>query len=170
MKKSGLFHLIREDDNKYGLPNLFTLLRLVFLPFIIYFLYKGTRSGDIYALLFMFLASITDYLDGHFARKLNKISQVGRMMDPFIDKLAVGTTMFVLAHVKGMPYWYVSIVIARDLFLLVLGLLAISRKKFVAESNKLGKWTSTIFALVIIALALYSAVMLLEMWLLRWRG
>lgn len=150
MKKSGLYHLICEDENKYALPNLFTLLRLAFLPFIIYFLWQNSSTGDFFALFFMLLASLTDYLDGHFARKLNKQSQLGRMLDPLIDKVAVGTTMLVLAHVKGMPYWYVAIVIARDLFLLTLGLLAIARKRFIAESNKLGKWTSTLLALVII--------------------
>ena len=154
MKNSGIYHLIREDDNKYALPNIFTVLRLFFLPFIIYFLYRHTRTGDLYALLFMLLACITDFLDGHFARKLNKKSQVGRMLDPLIDKVSVGVTMLVLAHIKGMPYWYVAIVIARDLCLLILALLVISKKRFIVESNKLGKWTSTIFALVIITFTL----------------
>ncbi|MBN1464417.1 CDP-alcohol phosphatidyltransferase family protein [candidate division KSB1 bacterium] len=154
MKKSGLCQLIREDENKYALPNLLTVLRLVFLPFIFYFLYRHSLTGDLLALFFMLLASLTDYLDGHFARKLNKQSQLGRMLDPLIDKLAVGTTMLVLAHIKGMPFWYAGMVIARDLFLLTLGLLVISKKQFIAESNKLGKWTSTIFAMVIITFTL----------------
>jgi len=154
MKKSGIFHLIREDENKFALPNFFTVLRLVFLPFVIYFLYRGTLAGDIYALVFMFLACVTDYLDGHFARKLNKTSEVGRMMDPLIDKVAVGLTMIVLAHVKGLPYWYALIVIGRDLILLLLSLLVISKKRFVVESNNLGKLTSTTFAAVIIAFTL----------------
>ncbi|MBN1480389.1 CDP-alcohol phosphatidyltransferase family protein [candidate division KSB1 bacterium] len=154
MKKSGLFQLIRNDENKYGLPNFFTLLRIAFLPFIIYFLELGTRAGDWYALALMFLAALTDYLDGHFARKLKKSSDLGRMLDPLIDKVSVGATMFVLAHMKGLPYWYVVIVIVRDLFLLITGTLVISKKHFVIESNKLGKWTSTIFAAVIISFTL----------------
>lgn len=154
MKKSGIFHLIREDKNKYSLPNFFTFLRLVLLPFIIYFLLKGTRAGDVSALLLMLLAAFTDYLDGHFARQLDQTSDVGRMMDPLIDKLSVGATMFALAHVKGLPYWYVAIVIARDVFLLVTGTLVISKKRFVVESNKIGKWTSTILAMVIISFTL----------------
>ncbi len=154
MKQSGIFHLYREDENKYALPNFFTVMRLVFLPFIIYFLYRGTRTGDLVALLFMFFACLTDYLDGHFARKLDKVSNVGRMLDPLIDKISVGTTMLVLAHLKGLPYWYVFIVIARDVFLLFTGILVISKKHYITESNKLGKWTSTLFAAVVISFTL----------------
>jgi CDP-diacylglycerol--glycerol-3-phosphate 3-phosphatidyltransferase len=154
MKKSGVVHLFREDENKYALPNFFTLMRLVFLPFIIYFLYRGTRTGDVAALFFMSLACVTDYLDGHFARKLNKVSNVGRMLDPLIDKISVGAAMIVLAHVKGLPYWYVAAVITRDLFLLVSGIMVISKKRFITESNKIGKWTSTLFAMVIITFTL----------------
>lgn len=150
MKKIGIVQVVRADPNKFALPNLFTLMRLLFLPFILHFLWKGTRAGDILALLFMLLASLTDFLDGYFARKLRKTSDVGRMLDPLIDKLSVDATMLVLAAQKGLPYWYVIIVIGRDLFLLLGGTFVISKKRFVVESNKIGKWTATLFALVIV--------------------
>jgi CDP-diacylglycerol--glycerol-3-phosphate 3-phosphatidyltransferase len=154
MKKIGLVQIIREDKNKFALPNFFTILRLVFLPFILYFLWMGSQKGDVLALLFMALACLTDFLDGFCARKLNKLSDVGRMLDPLIDKASVGATMLVLAAQKGLPYWYVFIVIGRDLFLLLGGTFVISKKRLVVESNKLGKWTSTLFAAVIITYTL----------------
>lgn len=154
MKKIGLVQVIREDKNKFALPNFFTVLRLLFLPFILHFLGMGSRKGDFLALLFMALACLTDFLDGYCARRLNKQSDVGRMLDPLIDKVSVDTTMLVLAAQKGLPYWYVFIVIGRDLFLLLGGTFVIYKKRLVVESNKLGKWTSTIFALVIIAYTL----------------
>ena len=154
MKKTGIYQIIREDEHKYALPNFFTLLRLVCLPFIIHFLRLGTRTGDIYALLFMFLAATTDFLDGHFARKLQKTSNLGRMMDPLIDKISVAAAMLVLAAHKGLPYWYVFLVMGRDLLLLVGGLVVVSKKRLVVESNQLGKWTSILFAAVIIVYTL----------------
>jgi CDP-diacylglycerol--glycerol-3-phosphate 3-phosphatidyltransferase len=154
MKKIGLVQIIREDKNKFALPNFFTILRLFFLPFILYFLWMGSRKGDFLALFFMALACLTDFLDGYSARKLNKLSNVGRMLDPLIDKASVGATMLVLAAQKGLPYWYVFIVIGRDLFLLLGGTFVISKKRLVVESNMLGKWTSTLFALVIITFTL----------------
>ena len=154
MKKTGLVQIIREDKNKFALPNFFTILRLLFLPFILHFLSAGSRSGDFLALLFMGLACLTDFLDGYCARRLNKQSNVGRMLDPLIDKTSVDTAMLVLAAQKGLPYWYVFIVIGRDLFLLLGGTFVISKKRLVVESNMLGKWTSTLFALVIITYTL----------------
>lgn len=154
MKKTGIYQIIREDENKFGLPNFFTLLRLFCLPFIIHYLRLGTRTGDIFALIFMLIASMTDYLDGHYARKLQKSSNVGRMLDPLIDKMSVDLTMLVLAAHRGLPYWYVFIVIGRDLFLLFGGAVVVSKERFVVESNKLGKWTSTLFALVVITYTL----------------
>ncbi len=154
MKKIGLFQLIHEDENKFALPNLFTLMRLIFLPFILHFLSQGTRRGDMTALLFMILACATDFLDGYFARKLNKKSNVGRMLDPLIDKLSVDAAMLVLAAQKGLPTWYVFVVIGRDLFLLLGGTVVISKKRLVVESNMLGKTTATLFALVIITYTL----------------
>jgi CDP-diacylglycerol--glycerol-3-phosphate 3-phosphatidyltransferase len=154
MKKTGLVQIIREDKNKFALPNFITILRLVFLPFILYFLSMGSRKGDFLALLFMGLASVTDFLDGYYARKLNRLSNVGRMLDPLLDKVSVGATMLVLAAQKNLPYWYVFIVIGRDLFLLLGGTFVISKKRLVVESNMLGKWTSTLFALVIITYTL----------------
>ncbi len=151
MKKPGIYQIIREDEHKFALPNFFTLLRLLFLPFIIHFLRQDERLFDFYALVFMLLACLTDFLDGHYARKLQKTSDVGRMMDPLIDKIGVDLTMLTLAAHKGLPYWYVYIVIFRDLFLLFSGALVISKHRLVIESNRLGKWTSTLFAAVIIA-------------------
>ncbi len=102
----------------------------------------------------MLIAATTDYLDGHYARKLQKTSNVGRMMDPLIDKVSVDLTMLVLAAHRGLPYWYVFIVIGRDLFVLFGGAVVVSKERFVVESNKLGKWTSTLFALVVITYTL----------------
>lgn len=154
MKKIGIVQVIREDKNKFELPNLFTMLRLIFLPFILHFLRQGTRSGDVLALVFMALACLTDFLDGYLARRLQKTSDVGRMLDPLIDKVSVDAAMLVLAAQKGLPYWYVFIVIGRDLFLLLGGTFVISKKRFVVESDLIGKWTATLFAMVIVAYTL----------------
>jgi CDP-diacylglycerol--glycerol-3-phosphate 3-phosphatidyltransferase len=154
MKKTGIYQIVRDDEHKFALPNFFTLLRLVCLPFIIHFLRLDTRAGDIYALVFIMLAAFTDYLDGHYARKLQKTSNVGRMMDPLIDKISIAAAMLVLAAHRGLPYWYVFLVIGRDFFLLIGSAVVVSKKRLIVESNKVGKWTSTLFAAVIIVYTL----------------
>lgn len=151
---AGIFDIIKEDKHRFGIPNLLTTVRLLFLPFIVYFIRLGSRKGDICALLFMFFSCLTDYFDGYLARKLNQQSNLGRMLDPIVDKISIATAMLVLASQKGLPYWYVFIVIGRDLWILFASTLVISKKRFVIESNKLGKWTSSMFALIIISFTL----------------
>ena len=157
--KNNIRELLAEDKNLFGLPNILTMSRLFFLPFILFFLAKGTRTGDGIALLFMLLASASDFLDGFFARKLNMKSQFGRMIDPLIDKLSVSSVMLLLAIKKGLPVWFVLVVIGRDLFILVGSLLVIKRMKTVAESNIWGKVTATSFAVVIILYTLQIPVL-----------
>jgi len=148
--KAGIKELLAKDKHFLGLPNFLTFSRLFFLPFIVYYISQGTKTGDKFAIGFMLLACVSDYLDGFFARKLNMRSVFGTMLDPFVDKLSVAVVMLALAAHKGLPYWFVFIVIARDISILGASLFVIKNKKFVAESNLLGKFTAASFALVII--------------------
>ena len=148
--KFALFHIIKQDQHRFSLANFITLTRILFLPFIVYFLQQGTTSSDYYALLFMFLAGISDFLDGRVARRLNQKSDLGRILDPVIDKISVGLIMLVLTAHKDLPLWYALIVIGRDVILLFASLFVISRIRFVIESDALGKYTATCLALVII--------------------
>ncbi len=144
------FDLIKRDKHNLGLPNLITLTRLLFLPLIIYFIIQDSYKSDLLATLCLFLSGITDYFDGYFARKLQMRSELGRMLDPIVDKVMVGIIMLFLAAHKDLPYWYVSMVIGRDILILVASMHIISRIQMVKESNLVGKVTMTFFLLVII--------------------
>jgi len=146
----GILHLIKNDRNNIGLPNLLTASRLLFLPFIVHFLSWGTAKGDGLAVLFMFFSGLTDFLDGYVARHMNMRSHLGRMLDPLVDKISVGVAMLAIAAYKGLPYWYVLIVICRDIIILSSSVYAISKKQVIFESNTLGKWTVTSFLAVIV--------------------
>lgn len=149
--KIGVLEILKTDPHKLGLPNLLTLSRLLFIPVIAFFLAKNTPHGDRLALVFMFLSALTDYFDGFFARRLNQRSQLGRMLDPLVDKSSVAIIMFFLAAYKQLPYWYVGTVVARDILILAAGIYVIYKRKIVVESNMLGKWTLGTFILVILA-------------------
>ncbi|HPG39361.1 MAG TPA: CDP-diacylglycerol--glycerol-3-phosphate 3-phosphatidyltransferase [bacterium] len=164
--KTGVAELLKKDQHLFGLPNIITLSRLLFLPFIIYFLTLGNTTGDKLAVLFMFLSCVSDYMDGYFARKLDMKSSFGCMLDPFIDKIMVGSVMLVLACQKGLPAWFVIIVILRDLFILTASLYVIKRKRYVAQSNMLGKYTTGSFAIVIILFTInVPVVKYIAMWI-----
>lgn len=148
--KIGFFDVIRKDQHVCGLPNFLTLARLVFVPVVVYFLSLNTSTGDLLTIVAIFLAATTDFLDGFFARRLNQRSQTGRMLDPMVDKLGIGIVMLALAAYKSLPYWYVFIVIIRDITILSAGAYVLSRKRWVVEANLLGKCTLFSFVVVIL--------------------
>ncbi len=79
------------------LPNLLTLSRIAVIPLMVATFYlPGGYSQWIACVLFA-AAGVTDYLDGHFARRWKQHSEIGRFLDPIADKLLVGAALFMLA-------------------------------------------------------------------------
>lgn len=146
---------IANDKNKFSLANFLTLSRILFLPFILYHLTRGTIEHDRWAAFFMLLAGSTDFFDGYVARKYNQISYLGKLLDPVIDKISIGTVMVFLTLYNELPLWYVVIVIGRDIFILGGGMYVMASKSFIVQSNNLGKWTVTSFVAVILAFTLH---------------
>ena len=106
----------------------------------------------------MFGAAATDFWDGRLARKLAQMSDLGRVLDPIADKICVVVTAFLLVDLRGLPIWYLGLLIARDLGILILGYVVVTKTKVMVESNQLGKLavTAVALALVIFILRLES--------------
>lgn len=79
------------------LPNLLTLSRIAAIPVLVVLVAVRAPGADLGACLVFAYAAITDYLDGHFARRRRQLSDVGRMLDPIADKLLVGAALMMLA-------------------------------------------------------------------------
>lgn len=122
------------------------------IPPLLYFLSLETETGNYYALLFVFLGGLTDFLDGFLARKLNQVSEFGKIIDPVADKLCA---IFVLGYlalyrVNPIPLWFFGILLARDIGIIIASALVLGKRKSVIPSNMLGKVTVNIFVLVVI--------------------
>jgi CDP-diacylglycerol--glycerol-3-phosphate 3-phosphatidyltransferase len=132
------------------LPNLLGILRILLLPFIFYFLARDTHSGLIVALALILLAVGSDVLDGIAARRLNQITDLGRIMDPLADKLGLGLfVIFIIIH-RGFPIWAAVLLFSKDLLTLIAALLMVRRKGFVLMSNNWGKVNSWIWVLTVV--------------------
>ncbi|NIA28416.1 MAG: hypothetical protein GWP06_00715 [Actinobacteria bacterium] len=161
----GLIELLKKDKHCFGVPNLLTVSRLFFIPFIVYFLSWQTVKGDWFALFTILASGLTDFFDGYFARHMDQRSQLGRMLDPVVDKILVAVLMLFLAKYKGLPYWYVSMVIGRDIIILIASVYLISKSRNIAESNLLGKLTLMSFLAVIMFYTInFYPVNLVVMW------
>ena len=96
-------------------PNQLTLLRMMFLPFIVIKLVEGHYSS---ALILFVLAGLSDGLDGLLARTLKQQTVLGQYLDPIADKLLLSTMFLVLAILHKIPWKFTVLVFSRDISIL----------------------------------------------------
>jgi len=127
-------------------PNMLTLGRLVLLPFIFFCLRHNTPPYTMAAIVLILAAVLLDSLDGYVAHRLNQVTDLGRILDPIVDKLSVGCGIVFLLVLRDFPLWAALIIFGRDVAILVLVFLLIRRKELITSSNFLGKMTVTALA------------------------
>jgi CDP-diacylglycerol--glycerol-3-phosphate 3-phosphatidyltransferase len=133
--------------------NFLSLSRLILLLPIYSLLRQNTPSGNLWALVFMAVAVVTDFLDGFLARRLNQISDLGKVLDPVADKICIVAVVAILSSPQRenpLPFWFLLVIIIRDAAILLGGYLVYRRIRFVTSSNIWGKSTSAVLALMLI--------------------
>jgi len=125
---------------------------ILIIPVCILFIngYEQNRDIIIYIMILMY---ITDLLDGFLARKLNQISELGKIIDPLADKIAVGAIAILMFFNGLIPLWFILVVLVRDLLILTFGMILKRKKKIVLMSNYPGK-----IAVLTIGLALVFSI------------
>jgi CDP-diacylglycerol--glycerol-3-phosphate 3-phosphatidyltransferase len=98
-----------------NIPNWITVSRLLSLPFILYLLNKPTPNQLWWAFAIFLVAAITDWLDGYLARKLNQVTDLGKFLDPLVDKLLVLAPFLALIELQQIPAWGVFLILAREM-------------------------------------------------------
>lgn len=96
-------------------PNQLTLLRMVFVPFIVIELVDGHYF---WALVLFVVAGFSDGLDGLLARRLKQQTLLGEYLDPIADKLLLSTMFLVLSILRQIPWKYTVVVFSRDVSIL----------------------------------------------------
>ena len=115
--------------------NKLTLCRVVMIPIFLVLLYVDF-TGHLWAALVVFiLASVTDFIDGYVARHYHQITDFGKFMDPLADKLLVMSAMAWFVEVAWMPAWAFFVVIARELAVTGLRLVAVEQGRVIAAAK-----------------------------------
>lgn len=131
--------------NVWNIPNALTMLRLVLIPVFVIVFFNTPRDQDKVAAFIIFaVASITDMFDGMLARKLNQITDFGKLFDPLADKVMVVTAMVCQAIIGVFPWVAIVIVAAKELVMLFGGMFMLSRG-VVVYSNYWGKTAQVFF-------------------------
>lgn len=138
---------------KMNTPNKLTILRMVMIPFFMFF-QLGTLSWfPVAACITFVLASFTDALDGHLARKNSQITNFGKLMDPLADKLLTFAAFLGFLQLGYISAWPVMIMIAREFLVTSVRLIALESGGDVIPANIWGK-LKTITQMVSISLSL----------------
>jgi CDP-diacylglycerol---glycerol-3-phosphate 3-phosphatidyltransferase len=117
---------------KLNLPTLLTLSRIVLIPVFVFSVYLHPVFG---ALVFS-IASLTDFLDGYFARRSGDITKFGIILDPIADKFLVISALIVLVDMERLAAWIAIIIIVREF--LVTGLRVVALSKDIIIPAELG--------------------------------
>lgn len=104
----------------HNLPNYITLARIVLIPVYLYYFIQGNLAA---AALFFAISAVTDFIDGFIARKYNQESKVGRLLDPLADKLTIVSILLVLIYLNIIPRVLSYIILAREIFILLSGII-----------------------------------------------
>ena len=128
-----------------NLPNSLTVSRLVLTAVFVIGFTLGDPAGYGIALGAFTVAAITDFLDGYFARKLNLVTSLGKLLDPIADKvLTASAFIFLCAHEQRFcPAWTVVVILAREFLVTGLRQIAVEKGKVIAADWS-GKW-KTVF-------------------------
>lgn len=121
-----------------NVPNKLTLSRFVLTGAFLAVLFTGARHYEPVSLVLFGAASLTDYFDGKIARRDNLITNFGILMDPLADKILVCSAFIAFVGEGWMPAWMAVIVVARELAITGLRLLAASRN-LVLAAERFGK-------------------------------
>ncbi len=100
-----------------NLPTWVTVSRLLVLPLILYWLQAPTPTTRWLCLGCFLVGALTDWLDGYLARRLNQVTDLGKILDPLVDKLLVLGPLLALVQLQQVPAWGVFLILARELLI-----------------------------------------------------
>jgi cardiolipin synthase len=109
---------VGEDHTRdvYTVANIITVLRLILVPLFFAVLVNGTN--DTLSFLLFAIAASTDWIDGQIARRTGTVTEIGKAIDPLVDRLLIASGVVGLYIEGRLPLWIVLVLLARDLYLL----------------------------------------------------
>ena len=136
------------DHKIWTYSNILSISRLI-MGVVLYFLIISEHSY--WAILVAIIAVITDYADGYVARKRGETSELGKILDPVADKVAVALGAIGLYQTYDLPLWIVIVIIGRDILILIGSIFLFEKLRGVVASEMPGKIAVTIISVLLLA-------------------
>ena len=135
------------------IPNLLSLIRLIMIPFIVWFYVKTNYYA---ATALVVLSGITDVVDGIIARKFNMVSDLGKILDPIADKCTQGIVIICLSLKYRHMMWLVMLFVVKECIMGLLGYITIKSKDSVNSAKWYGKVSTLVLYASMISLIIFS--------------
>lgn len=133
-------------------PNLLSLVRLLLIPVIIW-LYVGEKNNNA-AINVIIISGVTDIIDGFIARRFNVVSDLGKMLDPFADKLTQGAIIICLISKYSLMIPFVILFAVKEVLMGVMGLVVLKKKDSINSARWFGKVNTAVLYIVMSLLIL----------------
>ena len=138
-------------------PTVLTLLRIVLVVPLVALMLTDSTPAHIAAIVCFVVASLTDFIDGRWARHAHLVTDLGAFLDPLADKMLVNLTFLVLVYQNLVPLWMFAVILVRDFA--VDGMRMLSAKNGITISASIfGKLKTTVQMITIICIMLGTIV------------
>lgn len=142
-----------------SIPNIMGYFRIILIPIFLYTYYNATSAKDYYIVAgIVCISGITDFLDGYVARNFNMITELGKFIDPFADKLTQAALVFCLASRHKLMWYLVGLFILKEGFMAVMGIIMLRRGKKLDGAKWFGKVCTAVLYVVMFILILLPSI------------
>jgi cardiolipin synthase len=126
-----------QTDRVLTIPNVISFLRIALIPVFVVLIVEPetTRAG----LVLFVVVVATDWIDGALARATGQVSDLGKILDPVADRLAIAAGLIALVVADAFPLWAALLILIRDAAVLIAGLVLLSKRRARIEVRYLGK-------------------------------
>lgn len=118
-------------------PNLVTLIRILSIPLFVVLIVRHTTS-EVGILVFSAVVA-TDWVDGWLARRTGQVSELGKVLDPLADRMAIAAGLVALVMRGAFPLWAAALIVARDVVLVAVGGVVLARRRVRIDVRWVGK-------------------------------
>jgi cardiolipin synthase len=154
---------IVASNRIWTIPNVISFIRLLGVPLFLYLLLG--RHHDVAAVIVLTIGGTTDWVDGFVARRMNSVSRLGELLDPFADRLYILATLIGFTIRGVVPYWLTGALLLREL-VLAIALLVLRRHGYGPPAvHYVGKTGTFVLLAAFPAILLAEAVPSIDSWM-----
>lgn len=152
---------MRKDWKReyFSIPNLLGYFRIILLPVFLYiYSHAASKKDYVTAFVILLVSFLSDFVDGKIARRFNMITQFGKMLDPFADKLTQGVLAIAVAMNYPLMWAFVILFALKEAYMAYMGMVLLKKRGAWEGAQMFGKVCTTLINFGVMALLLFPGI------------